>query len=131
MKTKLLILSVCCLLAACDGPLSIIPGGALRGEEIPLILSSVPVDGGVIVLETKPDNPYSVHVGFVVIDKNMYIDPAEERTWYEYILADPRVRVRFEGSEQIHPAMAVAETDVSILDQFETDRHVLRIEPRQ
>jgi hypothetical protein len=130
METKLLILSVCCLLAACDGPLSVIPGGALRGEETPLMLSSLPVDGGVIVLETKPDNPYSVHVGFVVIDKNMYIDPTEERTWYEYIHSDPRIRVRFEGSELIHPAIAVAETDASIIDQFEIGRRVLRIEPR-
>ncbi|MFT6438194.1 MAG: hypothetical protein ACJAVI_006280 [Candidatus Azotimanducaceae bacterium] len=130
MMNKLLILSACCLLAACNGPLSIIPGGALQGEETPLVLSSLPVDGGLIALETRPDDPYSVHVGFVVINNNMYIDPAQERVWYEYMQSDPRIRIRFDGSELIHPAIAIAETDAAIIDQFEEDRRVLRIEPR-
>ena len=114
----------------CSGPLGYFPGGALSGPEAPLDLTTLPAEGGVIELETNPADPYSVNVGFVVIAGNMYIDPADGRTWYEHIEVDPAVRLRFAGDRLIRPATAVRETDSSVLAQFEADRNVLRLEPR-
>ncbi len=123
-------LSLSLLLAACSGPLWSFPGGALEGEEAPLVLADLPADGGVIVLETNPSAPYSVNIGFTVVNGNMYIDPAESRTWYQNIAADPLIRIRLEGAEIIHPAVAVTETDPTVLAGFEAGRIVLRLMPR-
>ena len=117
-------------LSACNGPLSIIPGGALNGNQTPLTLDAIPPEGGIIALETNPQDPYSVYVGFVVVNKNMYIDPAAERTWYQYIKDNNAVRIRFDGGEDIHPARAIVETDKNVLTNFEADRIVLRLDPR-
>jgi len=80
-------------------------------------------------LETNPAEPYSVNVGYAVIDGNMYIDPAESRRWYQNIKQNPTIRLRFDGKRVVHPATAVAETDPAVLGQFEADRRVLRIVP--
>ena len=131
---KLLASTVCVstalLLAGCAGPLWQFPGGALAGTEQKLNLETVPPSGGVIQLETNPDDPYSVNVGYIVIEGNMYIDPAESRTWYQNIKSNPLIRIRFDSASVVHPAIAIAETDASIIDQFEKDRHVLRLQPR-
>ena len=81
-------------------------------------------------LETLPADPYSVNIGFFVVDGTIYIDPAEDRQWYQNIQADPAVRIRFAGSDQIHPMTAVRETNPAIIAQFDPERIVMRLEPR-
>tara|TARA_R110002167_G_scaffold135114_3_gene321405 strand:- start:894 stop:1145 length:252 start_codon:yes stop_codon:yes gene_type:complete len=81
-------------------------------------------------LETQPADPYSVNIGFVLLDGNIYIDPAEDRQWYQNILTDPAVRIRFDGSDLVHPMLTVRETDPATLAQFDPTRIVLRLEPR-
>ena len=80
----------------CSGPLLAIPGGELAGTvvEEPVTDWSF-VDSAFLDLETRPDDPYSVELNYFVKDGKLYIDPAEGRTWYEHIKADPRVRARF------------------------------------
>ena len=113
-----------------NGPVGPIPGGALSGSEAVFEPAKLSREPGVIVLETNPEAPYSVKVNSVNIDGNLYVDPAAERTWYKHIDANPKVRFRLDGSDAIYPATAVPETEPSIIEQFEPDRIVLRLDPR-
>lgn len=128
MKPTCLFLSLL-ILTGCSGPLLWFPGGALSGREVPLDLTQPP-QAGVIELETRPADPYSVNIGFTLIDGEIYIDPAAERTWYQHMLADPRVRIRFSGQDDVHPAIAEQVDDPAILSRFDPDRIVLRLSPR-
>lgn len=124
-----LFLSVALLsLAACSDPILYFAGGRLSGTEATLL--ELPTSSGVMQLETLPADPYSVNIGFVLLDGNIYIDPAEDRQWYQNILVDPTVRVRFDGSDLVHPMLTVRETDTATLAQFDPTRIILRLEPR-
>ena len=50
------------------------------------------VDEAFVDLEVRPDDPYSVTLNYIVKDGKLYIDPAEDRTWYQYLKEDDRVR---------------------------------------
>ena len=122
-------LALALALFACGGPLLIIPGGELRGE-----LVSEPVADWSFVgerfidLETRPDDPYSVQLNYIVRDGKLYIDPAEGRNWLGHIRADPRVRVRFAG--KIYPCTAVLVGEPGELEGFDADRFVYRLDSR-
>ena len=111
----------------CAGPVAIFPGGQLQGEETPL---TAPLEAGVLQLETRPTNPYSVNLGFVLIDAQMYIDPTPERTWYTHLQNNPEARVRIGDRADIHPIRVEEVTEPQILERFEDDRIVLRLLPR-
>ena len=81
-------------------------------------------------IDLKPADPYSVNIGCVVIEQQVYIDPADDRTWYQHIKADANVRLRFDGTETVYLAKATRVEDETILAQFDADRIVLRLEPR-
>jgi hypothetical protein len=70
--------------------------------------------------------PHSVRIGFVLRDGKIYIDPSEERGWYQRLKANPSVRVRIGGL--IYRARAVRVTDPAELEGFEPDRDVQRLE---
>ena len=117
-----------CLLAvaACGGPIGIIPGGILSGEEASAAAWSEVVSGsGTLDLETDPEDPYSVRIGFVFREGQVYIDPAQGRRWYQNLLADRSVRVRIDG--RIYRARAVAVTDPDELQGFDPERHLQRL----
>lgn len=117
------------LASACGGPFLVFPGGELSGEVV-----TEPVDDWGFVedrfvdLETRPDDPYSVELNYVVKDGKLYVDPAEGRRWLEHIRADPRVRVRFSG--KIYPLRAVLVGRPGELDGFDPERFVYRLDPR-
>lgn len=115
--------------AGCDGPFIWLPGGRLAGQEATLTVDAAP-DGGVIELETRPDDPYSVNIGFQRIDGMLLIDPAEERRWYRHLQENANVRVRFEGDPVVYAARVLPVTDPDVLARFEPDRHVLQLLPR-
>jgi len=108
----------------------LLPGGSLSGTEAPLDSASMPAEEAVLQLETNPSDPYSVNVGFRLIDGQIYIDPASERQWYGYIQSDPNIRIRFDGEEVVHPVLAQVVTDAKVISQFESDRIVMRLVPR-
>jgi len=115
------------LAIACGGPIGIIPGGALSGEEATAnAWTEVVSDSGTLELETRPEDPYSVRVGYVFREGNVYIDPAEERAWYQNIRADPSVRVRFDN--RVYRARAVPVRDAAELEGFDPERRVQRLE---
>ena len=121
----------CICLAACSGPFMVFPGGAIAGDTAPYDLNAVDPQVSVLQLETNPADPYSVNLGFFRIGEDIYIDPAEERRWYQHIKADPRVRIRFDGSTVVHEMQTEVVTDAAVLSQFEADRIVLRLVPRK
>lgn len=126
-RTAYLAISYLLLAAACGGPAGIIPGGELSGEEATAeAWSEVISDSGVLDLETRPDDPYSIRINFFFRDGNVYIDPAEGRAWYEHLRADPSVRVRIDGL--IYRARAIPVTDPEELQGFDPERRVHRLE---
>ena len=114
-------------LSACSDPFLYFSGGQLSGEEAPLL--ELPTQSGVLQIETLPADPYSVNIGFVLLDGKLYIDPAEDRQWYQNILVEPTVRIRFSGSDLVHPMLTVRETDPATLAQFDPQRIILKLEP--
>lgn len=113
----------------CGGPLLIIPGGALSGEVVtePVTDWSFATDW-FVDLETRPEDPYSVELNYVVKDGQLYVDPAEGRRWLDHIRADPRVRVRF--GNKIYPLEAVLVGRPGELEGFDPDRFIYRLDPR-
>jgi hypothetical protein len=107
----------------------VIPGGELSGE---LVTGPVEdwsfVDDRFIDLETRPDDPYSVQLNYIVRDGQLFIDPAEGRSWLEYIREDPRVRARFGG--KIYSLQAVLVGQPGELEGFDDDRFIYRLESR-
>ena len=117
------------LLLACGGPIFIIPGGALAGTVV-----TQPVDDWCFVtdwfvdLETRPADPYSVELNYVVREGKLYVDHAEGRTWLEHIRRNPMVRVRF--GDKVYPLEAVLVGRPGELEGFDTDRFIYRLDPR-
>lgn len=114
---------------ACSGPFLVFPGGELSGTVV-----NEPIEdwsfaaSQFIELETRPDDPYSVQLNYIVKDGKLYIDPAEGRTWFEHIKADPRVRVRL--GDQIYPLNAVLAGRPGELEGFDPERFVYRLDAR-
>ncbi|MGH0028941.1 MAG: hypothetical protein ACQGVC_04060 [Myxococcota bacterium] len=104
-----------------------LPGGALSGEVVrePVEDWSF-VDDAFLDLEVRPSDPYSVELNYVVKDGQLFIDPAEGRTWFEYLRQDPRVRVRFGG--KVYPATAVLVGEPGEIEGFDSDRWVYRLD---
>ena len=129
MRRVVAALAVALVASACGGPTLGIPGGELSGEVV-----TEPVDDWSFVddlfvdLETRPDDPYSVELNYIVMDGRLYIDPAEGRTWLEYIRADPDVRVRFDG--RVYPMKAVLVGRPGELEGFDSDRYIYRLDSR-
>ena len=128
-RTSVLLPAIACLFVACGGPLLIIPGGELSGREVsePVTDWSFVTDN-FLDLEVRPDDPYSVELNYVVRDGDLYIDPAEGRTWFDYLRADDRVRVRF--GDDIYPLKAVLVGKPGELEGFDADRFIYRLDPR-
>lgn len=106
------------------------PGGQLEGPEWGLsALDRTTLDDvSVIVLETRPDTPYSVHVQLFRIQDALLLDPSPRRRWLSYIDADARVRIQFAGERAVYRARAVRETDPGLLGKFDPASVVLRLE---
>lgn len=129
MRSLVTLLATGLFLGACGGPFLVIPGGELQGEVVtePVTDWSF-VEDRFVDLETRPEDPYSVELNYLVRDGALYVDPAEGRTWLEHIRADPRVRVRF--GDQIYPLTAVLVGEPGELEGFDEDRFIYRLDPR-
>jgi hypothetical protein len=122
-------LALLLLAAGCGGPFLVFPGGALSGEVVtdPVEDWSF-VDTAFVDLEVRPGDPYSVELNYIVRDGELYIDPAEGRTWFEYLRQDRDVRVRF--GDKIYPVRAVPVGDPGELPGFDADRYIYRLDSR-
>jgi hypothetical protein len=96
----------CLALALACEPWGPIPGGRLEGQVVaePVRDWSFTDAHSTVELETRPADPYSVTVWCVVHDGSLYVPSryAEKKSWVQYVLDDPRVRLRV--GERIYPA---------------------------
>ena len=117
------------ILSGCGGPVFVIPGGALAGSEVadPVADWSF-VDDRFVDLETRPSDPYSVELDYILRDGQLYLDPSEGKRWLAHIREDARVRVRF--GDEIYRATAVLVGKPGELPDFDPDRFVYRLDPR-
>ena len=117
------------LTISCGGPFLVFPGGRLSGEVVNHEITDWSfVDDRFVDLETRPSDPYSIELNYVVKDGNLYIDPAEGRDWLEYIRADPNLKVRF--GDKIYPVKAVLVGKPGELEGFDSDRFIYRLDSR-
>ncbi len=118
------------LSAGCGGPFLVFPGGALSGDVVEERVAdfSFLSGDGIFELETRPADPYSVQLNYFLREGQVYIDPAEDRSWFDYLRQDPRVRARFEG--KIYRLKAVLVGRPGEVEGFDDDRFVYRLEPR-
>lgn len=126
---RLVLMAALLALAGCGGPFLVFPGGELAGEVV-----TEPVDDwsfaddAFVDLETRPDDPYSVELNYIVRDGKLYIDPAEGRDWFDHIRENPNLRVRF--GKKIYPVKAVLVGEPGELEGFDADRYVYRLDSR-
>jgi len=117
------------LISGCGGPFLVFPGGELSGE-----IQTNPVDDWSFIessyldLETNAGKPYSVELNYVLKDGNLYIDPAEGRTWFEHLKANLDVRIRFDN--RVYPVRAVLVGQPGELEGFDADRFIYRLDSR-
>ena len=112
------IFTLAVLLSACEGPIGFFSGGALTGTEV-----ETPVpwqfeeDYGFAVLETRPEDPYSVNLAYVQMNGNLYVYAGDTRTtWVQHMDENPLVRLQVE--ELIYPASAVRVDNDDELNEF-------------
>jgi hypothetical protein len=116
-------------LVACGGPFLVFPGGRLSGEVVTEPVSDWSFAEDMFIdLETRPDDPYSVELNYIVRDGRLYVDPAEGRRWLEHIREDPNLRVRLGG--KVYPVKAVLVGEPGELAGFDEDRFVYRLDSR-
>jgi hypothetical protein len=97
MRPLILALVLSCLLGC--GPLVMIPGGRLSGEENPVPANWSFSDATETVqLETRPEDPYSVNIWGVAVGADFYVaSGSADNAWAQNIAADDRVRLRVDG----------------------------------
>ncbi len=96
LSCRMLILAlVATTIVGCNGPIVVIPGGALGGnvQPAPSLWTQVPET---IQLETRPSDPYSINIWAVGIDSVLYVATGADGTrWSEHMTHEANVRVRF------------------------------------
>jgi hypothetical protein len=111
------------------GPVGPFSGGRLSGEE-----QGWPEDWNrfadvkQIQLETDQKDPHSVNLWVVVVDGEAYVatslrvgtEVPEEREWVRNITADPRVRIRIDGTLYLARLEALADSSLKarVFDAF-------------
>lgn len=120
--------------SGCNGPTFLLPGGKLDGEAKPAPSDwAFAGEYGTAQIETRPDDPYSVNVGFTVLDGRVYVNAGDTETqWVKNIAADPRVRLRIEGG--LYDLRAERVTDSAEISAFAaawTSQSTFRRDPTQ
>jgi hypothetical protein len=122
------------LLTGCGRPWFLLPGGELDGER-----AAAPADWtfagafGTAQLETRPEDPYSVNVGFTVVSGQLYVNAGDTETrWVKNLAANPLVRLRVD--ETLYELKAERVTDpaeVAVFAEAWTSQSVFRRDPRE
>ena len=96
MFARLLAFGFLALITGCGGPLPFMSGGALAGEEQPAPKQwAFEEDFGVVQLETRPEDPYSVNIAYTQRAGRLYIYAGDTETqWVQNMQANPLVRLR-------------------------------------
>jgi hypothetical protein len=104
--------------AGCSRPLVLFPGGALEGPVAPIPASWSFTDAvSTVQLETRPADPYSVNIWVIALDPHLYVHAGANRSaWVENLEADPRARIRIDGT--IYQLAAARVADQAEFDRF-------------
>ncbi len=99
MPVRLLVFLLAVATSGCNGPWFLLPGGKLDGDAAPAPSDWASArEYGTAQLETRPEDPYSVNVGFTVLDGHLYVNAGDAETqWVKNIAANPAVRLRMDG----------------------------------
>jgi hypothetical protein len=116
----LLVLATGALATSCNGPLPFLSGGALSGQVQPAPETwALAEDFGVVQIETRPSEPYSVNVAYTQIDGHLYLNAGDTETeWVTHIAGDPSVRMRV--GETIYESRAERVTESGEVAAFGT-----------
>lgn len=106
------------LAISCNGPTGLMAGGGIDGEARPAPSDwAFAGDAGLAVLETKPEEPYSVNLAYTVFDGVLYVNAGGTETqWVKNMESDPRVRLRIEDA--IYELRAERVTDRAEIEAF-------------
>ena len=89
MPIRTLALAFAVGVLACNGPMGLLPGGELSGEDRPIPSSwSFAGTSGQAQLETHPEDPYSVYITYTIVDGRLYINAADTETEWAKNIAD-------------------------------------------
>jgi len=122
-------------LLACNGPVGLLPGGALEGEArpAPSDWTSAVGDYDTCQLETQPTDPYSVNIVCTVVEGRLYLNAGDTETqWVKNMGADPNVRLRVSGFLYELRAERVSDAaELATFGQAWTDQSMFRRDPRE
>ena len=115
---RVIVLGFVLLTMGCNGPLPFMSGGALAGEGQPAPSEwTFAEDYGVVQLETRPEEPYSVNIAYTLVDGRLYVNAGDTETeWVRHMEANPLVRLRVE--DVIYRLRAVRVTDSAEISEF-------------
>ncbi len=99
LKSAVIALLISAVLG-CGAPMGPIPGGALEGPASPWPDDwSFTVDIENVLLETNPEDPYSVTVWGVFVEDSFYVAGASsESRWVDNVLQQSEVRLAISGT---------------------------------
>ena len=99
MRNAVLVLFSLALASACSGPMGPIPGGELQGTPAPWPEDwSYTDDIENVLLQTRPQDPYSVTIWIVTVEDKVYIAAGDEDAkWVQYMRANPNVILSVNG----------------------------------
>ena len=133
MARSLPVLFATMLATACNGPLPFLSGGALSGPvaEPPAQWSEWGAYGSVIQFETNPAEPYSVNIAYTVVGETLYVNAGDTKTkWVEHMEADPRVRLRRDGTVyELRAERVTAADEIARFGEAWTDQSFFRRDP--
>ena len=121
-------------LGGCRGPFFVFPGGALEGETAPAPGDWSFADHyGMVELETRPEEPYSVNIAYTVLGDTLYINAGDTRTrWVQNMETNPNVRLRLDGTIYALRAERVSDTDeIARFGRAWTDQSMFRRDPTE
>jgi hypothetical protein len=134
LPSVLLAVPLLLAISGCNGPFLVMPGGKLEGEVVPPPSDwGFAGDDGLVELETLPEDPYSVNIVYTVVGGVIYLNAGDTETqWVKNMNADPRIRLRLDGT--IYDLRAERVTDAGEIEEFArawTNQSMFRRDPTE
>lgn len=134
MSLRILVPLLIAALLGCNGPVAVVPGGKLEGEP-----AAAPSDWsfagshGTAQLETRPEDPYSVNVGYTILGGRLYVNAGDSETrWVKNIKADSGVRLRVDGGlYELYAERVTDERELAAFGKAWVEQSIFRRDPAE